>query len=116
MSNPSYLKMISAIRAFFACYDATEMFSAEDIATAINEPKISTFPALVDLCRRNILGFKEINDTTYYFRSASYVSRHIIPLFAGSPEWVVETFAGDHICWCSNQFNAALITDSLNRG
>lgn len=46
-----------------------------------------------------------------------FAYRHITPLFAGNPEWIVEALQPEGnrlVCWCHREFNAALITAALN--
>lgn len=44
---------------------------------------------------------------------------HFIPLFAGSPEWIVEAAQPEGtrlVCRCTREFDAQLITNALNGG
>lgn len=51
-------------------------------------------------------------------RQKGFSYRHITPLFAGTPEWVVEGLDPQGkpklLCWCPREFDAALITAALN--
>lgn len=46
-------------------------------------------------------------------------ARHIVPLFAEAPEWIVEHKGSKDelstlVAWCPSEFAARLITNSLN--
>ena len=46
-----------------------------------------------------------------------FAYRRITPLFAGTPEWIVEAAQPEGmklVCWCSREFDAAMITSALN--
>jgi hypothetical protein len=49
----------------------------------------------------------------------NFRARHIVPLFANAPEWVVEHKDPHdkritHLAWCRTEFHARLITNALN--
>lgn len=54
--------------------------------------------------------------------SRGFYPRHITPIFAGTPEWVVEhkpladapKAKPTLICWCPTEFSARLIANALN--
>jgi hypothetical protein len=47
-------------------------------------------------------------------KPAFFCFRRITPLFAGTPEWIVETSENRLVCWCTREFDAQLITNALN--
>jgi hypothetical protein len=52
---------------------------------------------------------------TYYAKTSAFIWRKITPLFAGTPEFVVETHEGRLCCWCPSEFDARIIADALQR-
>ena len=78
-------------------------------------------PVLVESAVRALVEEKELNvlqltiSTRLYSRQQAYNARHFTPLFAGSPEWIVEHRDGTAIAFCTREFYARLITESLNR-
>lgn len=51
-----------------------------------------------------------------------FYPRHIVPIFHGTPEWVVEhkplpddpSAKPNVLCWCRSEFAARLIANALN--
>ena len=54
--------------------------------------------------------------------SGGFTFRHITPIFAGNPEWIVEhkplsdapEAKPTLVCWCPTEFSARLIANALN--
>ena len=110
----SHTDIIKAIRQFMAQGLENESFTAEQLVPE-GSNILETHAALAHMLGCELICSHKGNNTTLYFRSGAFVARKITPLFAGTPEWVVETFEGRLCCWCPSEFDARIIADAMKR-
>jgi hypothetical protein len=109
-------KLYLDVRKFIAKGHDNDGYLAEQIASAINQPINVVKAALIRLADAEIIGVHKIGGKFYYFKPSAFVARHIVPLFAGTPEWVVETAEGRLCCWCPSEFDARTIAAAMSGG
>ena len=109
------VKLYTAIRSFLAASADGETFTPEDIATAIGSDPLTVHGALVALRERDLVSSTVIFKRTYWHESRAFKARHTVPLFAGTPEWIVESADGNLICWAKSELYARMIAAAMCR-
>lgn len=113
----SHADLIKRIRAFLASASENECFKSQEIANALGEAELEVRAALANMVGKELVTSHQLpsGDVKVYRRAGGFVWRKITPLFAGTPEHIVETYEGRLICWCPSEFDARIIADALKR-